>query len=612
MSIDAGESLVTEHSSEQWPVNSPPVEDDSPEPVSDESLEQARSLLLCLHKVFSGARMYHPGHPALMESFQRLYRGFDSFFEKEQFLVLQLTESEILYKGLPVYQESEKRGALLFMLFNDGIREISFEAGLSREEIMEFVEILKTNASLPQEERDMIGLFWARGFRHIQYLAVEEIPDQEIETVDIIINQLESRHSEPDMGGSSEKNWMEGPKYEIHEAEKHSRLPFPAEIVAKARSICQEEMEKNLKRIWPERAFDGRSELVRIIFDVLYLEDDAGRSQPVLKLLDTLLSELVRHAHFGEASRIFTDLEQFGDRCRSGSPLGTQVDEVVEAYSKKEKLLLLGKALKNGQSYKSEELSFFVALLQPMAVAPLTELMEDIDDGRVRRAISRGLEVLSRGHASCLSGPLSGASDMVARDIMVVLRNLGDTASIEILRSCTGHSRPGIRREAIKALQAMDSPQACFAIQSFLQDEDTEVRTAAAESLDMLHWSTDATALQEIVRQPSFHRKSFREKRALLSLLGRTGTEESLGILKGLLNRRSLFHRQQCEETRRCAELALAKAGTRCPPLSEGKRVGGGTEPDGKDLSQSGAQQDLMERNVLSDITREVESSCRS
>jgi HEAT repeat protein len=98
-----------------------------------------------------------------------------------------------------------------------------------------------------------------------------------------------------------------------------------------------------------------------------------------------------------------------------------------------------------------------------------------------------------------------------------------------------------------------------MAILPFLQDEDEDVRTAAAESLESLHWPADAASLCEMVRQPSFHRRSLREKRALLSILGRMGTEEGLQILESFLRKKSLFHRQQHEETRRCAELAKGK-----------------------------------------------------
>ncbi len=297
---------MTESSNRQRTGSSLQVEADSRMPSPDEFMEQSvRDLLLCLHRVFSAVRMYHPRHPALLESFERLYRCVDSFLEIEDSLALQLTESEILYQGLPVYQESEKRGSLLFMLFNDGIRELCFEAGLSHEEIREFVEALKTNTGLPQEERDIVGLFWARGFHHIQYLAVEEIPDQEIESVDMILSQLESSHRESNTAEPPEQTWTGGLKCEFQEGEESPRPPFSPEILAEVRSLHQEEMERSLEKLEPEKAFDGRSELVRIIFDVLYLEDDAGRSLPALKLLETLLSELVLQNHFDEAIRIF-------------------------------------------------------------------------------------------------------------------------------------------------------------------------------------------------------------------------------------------------------------------------------------------------------------------
>jgi len=92
-------------------------------------------LIFLFFKAFSAMRTYSSEHPLFQNSLQHLSQTFDEFFEAQDTLLLELTESEIFFNGQGVYQEEEKRGSIIFMLFHDGVREIRFEKGLTADEI---------------------------------------------------------------------------------------------------------------------------------------------------------------------------------------------------------------------------------------------------------------------------------------------------------------------------------------------------------------------------------------------------------------------------------------------------------------------------------------------
>ena len=521
---------------------------------------RVETLLSVLHKAFSAVRMYTPDHPAVYDSVQRLSEGFEDFFDVEEEMRIELSESEIAFHGKTVYREAKTRGSLLFMLFNDGVRTLQFENGLTREEITEFLEALRTNVALPQEERDIVSLFWARGFDHIHYFAVEEIPDQENKSVDRALAELETQEEPLDRTGVTEKSderqpWIQYLREEGGASEPPSDIP----VLAQLKAYKQEEIEGLLETLSRGRGFDAEGELVQIILDILLLEEDLDRSLPVLTLIEELLNELLARCDFVSVNRLITGLRHILEEAPSG-PLGQHAEAMLRRFSGGEMLDPLRLGLRGECSYEPTDLYTFVTLLQPTGISPICSVLEEMTESQARGAICEGLEFLARGQTSRLARPLAVASERVGRDIVAVLGEIGDEDALTILATCTTHPDSGIRREAVMALRTVGTQEAQKTLTEFLSDQDAPVRTAAAEGLAASNTCCDIMPLMEIVHQRSFIRRSFREKRALLSVLGRVGSEQSLQVLETLLRKKSVLHRKRCDETRICAALALGGA----------------------------------------------------
>ena len=126
-----------------------------------------------------------------------------------------------------------------------------------------------------------------------------------------------------------------------------------------------------------------------------------------------------------------------------------------------------------------------------------------------------------------------------------------------MLRTCVTHRHKAVQKEAIFSLQKIGTPQAQRILMECLTNEDPNVRVEAAEALEALNSYCDIEPILDIVRHRTFHSRSIREKKALLSVLGKVCTEQSSHILEMLLHKRSLWYRKRFRETRACAALAL-------------------------------------------------------
>jgi len=184
------------------------------------------------------------------------------------------------------------------MLFIDGIRNIRFEEGLTYNEIDSFLDAVKMNSLLPQEERDIVSLFWERDFINIKYFAVEEIPDQESTYVDESLNVMETVEFTT---GSIELD-----EREITELSGQAKFePF-----LEMKTYEQREIDELMETIQHAKTFDAKGELIEIIFEILRLETVANANFPVLKILDYYIDELLIKSEFTLVSRTVKGLRE--------------------------------------------------------------------------------------------------------------------------------------------------------------------------------------------------------------------------------------------------------------------------------------------------------------
>jgi len=465
-------------------------------------------LIFLFFKAFSAMRTYSSEHPLFQNSLQHLSQTFDEFFEAQDTLLLELTESEIFFNGQGVYQEEEKRGSIIFMLFHDGVREIRFEKGLTADEIKELLEAFKVNADLPQEERDIVSLLWSKDFDHIHYFAFDEIPDQAVDYVDQGIARLENNAPEIDptdvaaMAGEVQAQ-MESRGAENTQLASSIKPAILSQLMAKS----QDAIEDLLESLSEEKNFDPESELLGIIFDILHLEENTDRSQSVLKLLENYSDDLLARGDFAQVNKILQGLHMFFDLGKTDAvPLTRHVDEMLNRFAE-EKIHALRKTLTEGTMAQTNELRSFIALLRPIAIDPVCDLLEDVSGPKIRSILCQGLETLARGQTSRLGQLLESASEPVAKEIVSVLGKIGDDSATAILKKCVDHPSAAVRDEAIRALRSISTLEARDAMVLFITDEDSAIRTAAAEGVENCEVPCHADPILPIVREKTFFKQ---------------------------------------------------------------------------------------------------------
>ena len=151
-------------------------EPEAAETIPESEARQVRDLLLAAIKAKRAFEMYPSNNPMLAKFQEDLLKRFDEFFAEHDRLSLLIRQQEILYKGHQVYHNAEKEDNLALLFYKDGLRDLTFLAGFSGDEVLDFIDVIRARPKDSTEsfDDDIVTLLWEKDFAHVAYYVVEE------------------------------------------------------------------------------------------------------------------------------------------------------------------------------------------------------------------------------------------------------------------------------------------------------------------------------------------------------------------------------------------------------------------------------------------------------
>ncbi|HEX6912848.1 MAG TPA: hypothetical protein VF142_20740, partial [Longimicrobium sp.] len=120
--------------------------------------------------------LYEGQSPALDRFVEGLRERMAALWERLPYLNVQVEERDILWQGTAVFT-GEERDNLAFLLYKDGVRELSFMPGFEGEDLDAFLGILARIHRLRLDEEDLLTLLWDHDWGHFRYRYVESVSE---------------------------------------------------------------------------------------------------------------------------------------------------------------------------------------------------------------------------------------------------------------------------------------------------------------------------------------------------------------------------------------------------------------------------------------------------
>jgi len=263
---------------------------------------RALDALIIMNTAIKNVRLYPPTSATIANTIEKLHLIFLELLEQEAPIIFAESEKNILICGKPLEQKDQERSpvtALLNILLNFGIRSISFDRGLEKEELRAFMELLSKKPDVVRNEGDLPKIIAGKNIRHIyldQKVYVSMDKDQEIiSSLDIkddeITQFLMSAHPELTSDPQKLQEMMKNPEW-ILQTFKDGL----AQIMAQKGTLSNQQLSEKLKNLLS---------LVDKVTSPLEQKDRDNISQDIGKTIATMDNDIIQELSSQEIEQLF-------------------------------------------------------------------------------------------------------------------------------------------------------------------------------------------------------------------------------------------------------------------------------------------------------------------
>jgi len=546
-------------------------ESDELDPDGEKTAEvrSAREVLQYIAKTTKTLKIYLSNNPIHQKFLSELREKFNTHFEKFGPLRLKIRQFELLCRGATVYENINRMESLAFHLFVDGIREVTFQEGLTPEEIVRFLEIIGRESDRSPDD-DTVTLLWEKNFIHIRYTVVEDLlgrpdlspigerkePDGESRGESQIRTMLEQE------AGQGEYPPAQGASVASSETE-FKRLEIPDLSIFQ---LSEEEIGLVKREVEREDEADLVQKLLEILFDILRIEREPVLFSEVVGIVDNILNSLMMRGDFQHARHILEFYWEMTDPVKSlPTVLTGRLTEAIQKAGDPGRIRGLESVLNSEGFIDTENFFAFLILLEKNVVAPLADLMGHTSRMRVRRLLCDALIELGKMDLEAIVAKLDCENWYVVRNLVYVLGKIGDPRVIEAFQRVVRHPEVRVRKELVLALETIPDARIVHLLALLIEDPDGGVRTAALKIVTKRNIKQVQEILLKVIDRESFAARDLEEKREFFDTLGRISGDEVVATIGRLLFQKNgflWFKNPQREEMGVCAVMTLQRIGT--------------------------------------------------
>ena len=512
------------------------MEEETLQEASEQEIEAVKDILRNVVKSIKTFNAYPKDNPIYQKTADAIFEKFSGFLNSFEELALEVEHNSLSYKGRNVWKSEEKTDNIALHLYADGIRNISFQKGITRDELLDFIEILRLAPKSNQDEDDIVTKLWEKNIRNMSYSAVEDTVDEELIIEESLLQVGEESTEE-------QSTTLHGATY--------SPLTIkPVSLSIKTEPLTSEELDSLREEMFSSDEQYLVSSAINLFFELLLEEKDITAFAEIVKNLKRIIDMKIKAGDIIGISNILRMLKKVS--IASTSPEQTEI--IGDLFKEAGSLETLRKIFKHPVL---EDLHGYLILLDISSINNMLELLGEIEDRKHRRLLCDVLAEIGKESIDAFSEFLKDPRWYVVRNIVMILGMMKDPSAIKHIEKALSHSDVRVRKECIKALENIGTPDIKRPLLSALNDIDQGVRISALKALKSFGDKEIFGILKEGATREKLKKKSFSEKRELLETLAVLGGEEAFPLLAELFKKKGLFEKDESLETRAASAYGL-------------------------------------------------------
>ena len=505
-----------------------------------------------LGKAVRAHQLYLPNNPVYQRAIDQLRAAFHTLWDETDQLTLAITESELRWEGCVVASETTKSESFAWLLYKDGLRELTFMRGFETDELDRLLALLQKVKRAAPDEDDLLTLLWEQDFVNLRYQFVEFLPEG--------ISAIEAH----DGYGVERQVDVQGAEAAAEAAPETPGIVSMKEFDSTVYFLDEQEIEFVRNALQNEYQEDLPRNVLSVLFDLF--ERQAAETVRT-EIIETLEHLMLHFLAAGDYHAVAFLVHESHVACERAVDLHhthrTALQKVPEGLGAPEVLGQLLQTIADAAAPPGpEELDALFEVLGGAAMETVLRWTVHLPNGVLRTALERAATRLASTNVSelvRLIGHTDGEVAIEAARRAGALRSPGAASALG--RLMTVPDTP-LRLAAAQALAEIASPGALQHLERAVEDPDRDVRIVAVRVLGAKGHRAALPKLEAQVRGNDLKDADLTEKMAYFEAYGSLAGDRAVSHLEGTLNGKGLFGRREDPETRACAAMALGRIGT--------------------------------------------------
>lgn len=511
---------------------------------------EVAEILQLWNKTYGLTKIFSPDHENVRNFTSQLYERLKAFLQENSYLEIGIQEFSFTFAGKTVYFD-DQAGSLPFFFFKDGMASLYFNHGLRKKEFIEFLDICKRESSLPPEESDIVSAFWEKDFVNIRYFAPDEFLEsqigQDVDTVEYIVDQQDLYMGRIDLGPEDQKALFAGiPMTESigHDTEPLEGSPEAAALLSQTENAQLEQMLMDNRQASPDQ------EIISLLLELLYLEDDPPRFERTLDVLLECHNQFVTEGDFARANDILASLEELRNSLHQDQD---EKKAHLDAFPGKLRidaiLADIQATYEQARVHNYESLFRYLKRIGPKALPLAGYLFTETKSPRYQKMAREILLCLGKDAPVQLLDLAQKSQPELTLEVLKIANEQPDPRCLSRLAGFLSWPHPEIRKSAIRALGKLQHARSAKLLSACLQDTDEDIRTLAIKNLKGTKDDSTLNRILETMQSKLFHQLSQNEKQAYIETLASSGSPGAYAVLGSLIRDIRRFARGRIVES---------------------------------------------------------------
>ncbi len=514
-------------------------------PVEKIPRDKVKEILLVLVHAVSAAKLFPCDHQMVVNFISDLFERLNKYLDAHWKLELGIGEYAFILEGEVIYEDIHPVRSLPFFFYKDGVQKLYFYKGLTREELGEFLETIRTVSHLPPEEGDIVNALWEKDFPNIRYLAPDDFLETRIgvgrpllcpivDRAGLSQGRVELAPEDLEEMRSKIASLKKGPGQE----DKTTGFSIPEYPLVQTATIEDGDLEAVETLLKSSRQASADDEYLNLLTELIYLEDRWEQFPVIAEVLERYHHDIMARKDFANAAALVRALSEVRNRfAKRDERKAELIGSIVSQISRMSVLSDLQTSLDLASVEDMDGLLSYLESFGPQAAGFIADIFEQIRHPVWREKALEMLTKIGQDDIQALGGLIQESRPALSQEIISLLKKSQDKRAVAQLAHVMRYKNPVVKQAAVRALGAIDEDAAGKILLGFLSDPDDEIRIAV---LDNLKKSEDKQIIFHIIgliSERKFFKKVLREKQALFDFLGRSDSGEACAFLAEILRK---------------------------------------------------------------------------